>query len=49
MDVLDAFSMLMSAYDQFEYGYELEMKENNAFLNDLKESNLNIYDETFWC
>jgi hypothetical protein len=49
MDVLDVFSMLMSVYDQYEYGSELEMKYNNGFLSDQEETSFSVYDETLWC
>jgi hypothetical protein len=49
MDVLDVFSMLMSAYDQFEYGCELERKQPNYTDYENPLVGCDIYDETFWC
>jgi hypothetical protein len=49
MDVLDVFSMLMSAYDQYEYGGELEMK--NGYETEQVEPErvkCDIYDDSFW-
>jgi hypothetical protein len=49
MDVLDVFSMLMSAYDQYEYGCELEMKNGYATEEAPEYGVCNVYDESFWC
>jgi hypothetical protein len=49
MDVLDVFSMLMSAYDQYEYGCELERR--NAYETSEKNEidTFSVYDDSFWC
>lgn len=49
MDVVDAFSMLMSAYDRYEYGCELEMKNGYYTFTDPSDFSLDIYDESIWC
>jgi hypothetical protein len=51
MDLLDPCMMLMSAYDQCEYGQELEYysRLNRPIDYENDRTVADIYDDTFWC